>query len=144
MVSLSKLFFDEYICSFCFVIVEVLCRTLAVGICGSDIHYFNEGRCGNFIVKEPMVLGHETVAEIVRCGENVTHLKPGDRVAIEPTIPCGECNFCLNDDQYNLCPNITCHSTPPVHGTLQHYFIHSAKYCFKYVENSDDFNDYDV
>ncbi|XP_027203827.2 sorbitol dehydrogenase-like [Dermatophagoides pteronyssinus] len=110
---------------------EVLCRTLAVGICGSDIHYFNEGRCGNFIVKEPMVLGHETVAEIVRCGENVSHLKPGDRVAIEPTIPCGECNFCLNDDQYNLCPNITCHSTPPVHGTLQHYFIHSAKYCFK-------------
>lgn len=103
-----------------------------MGICGSDIHYWRDGKLGTFIVgPEPLVLGHETAAEIVKCGTNVIHLKPGDRVAIEPTVPCGDCDYCEND-QYNLCPNITCHATPPVNGTLQHYFIHSAKFCFKY------------
>lgn len=113
---------------------EVLCRTLAVGICGSDIHYWRDGKVGTFILgNEPFVLGHETAAEIVRCGKNVLHLKPGDRVAVEPTVSCGDCDYCLND-QYNLCPQITCHATPPIDGTLQHYFIHTAKYCFKVPE----------
>ncbi|OTF75376.1 sorbitol dehydrogenase-like protein, partial [Euroglyphus maynei] len=110
--------------------IEVLCKTLAVGICGSDIHYLKEGRCGNFVVKEPMVLGHETAAEIIAVGSNVDNFKPGDRVAVEPTVPCEKCEWCLNN-KYNLCPNVTCHATPPFHGTLQHYFIHPAKYCFK-------------
>ncbi|KAI7692812.1 hypothetical protein SSS_07204 [Sarcoptes scabiei] len=115
-------------------VLMVLCETLAVGICGSDIHYLKEGRCGEYIVKDPMVLGHETAAKIVAVGPNVTELKPGDLVAVEPTIPCEKCEWCLND-QYNLCPDISCHATPPHHGTLQRYFIHPAKWCFKVPDN---------
>lgn len=136
-VSFGLIFFSfKFFIFFSFPFAEVLCRTLAVGICGSDIHYWRDGKVGTFILgNEPFVLGHETAAEIVRCGKNVLHLKPGDRVAVEPTVSCGDCDYCLND-QYNLCPQITCHATPPIDGTLQHYFIHSAKYCFKY----DSFN----
>ena len=113
-----------------FFLIEVLCKALAVGICGSDIHYLKEGRCGNFIVKEPMVLGHETAAEIIATGSDVKDFKPGDRVAVEPTVPCEKCEWCTKN-KYNLCPDVTCHATPPIHGTLQRYFIHPAKYCFK-------------
>lgn len=77
-----------------------------------------------------MVLGHETAAEIIATGSDVKDFKPGDRVAVEPTVPCEKCEWCTKN-KYNLCPDVTCHATPPIHGTLQRYFIHPAKYCFK-------------
>ena len=109
---------------------EVLCRTICVGICGSDLHYWKDGRLTNFVVKEPMVLGHETCAEVVQVGSNVKHLKVGDRVAAEPAVPCGNCEYC-NSDKYNLCVDMKCQATPPYHGTLTKYFLHSAQYSFK-------------
>ncbi|KAI7664291.1 hypothetical protein KC319_g7523, partial [Hortaea werneckii] len=72
------------------------------GICGSDVHYWSHGAIGNFIVKSPMVLGHESSGVIAEVGEKVSHVKVGDRVAIEPGIPCRRCVRC-KEGYYNLC-----------------------------------------
>lgn len=73
---------------------EVLIRIKSVGICGSDIHYYKEGRIGSFIVEKPLILGHEAAGEIIDVGSNVRFLKVGDRVALEPGIPCRKCIYC--------------------------------------------------
>lgn len=122
---------------FCCLLTEVLCRTLSVGICGSDIHYWTRGQCGTFVVKDPMILGHETSAVVEAVGSNVKHLKPGDRVATEPAVPCETCAFCRGG-KYNLCPDIACHATPPYHGTLTNYFLHHAAYAFKVPDSIDN------
>lgn len=109
--------------------VELLLKTLAVGICGSDVHFYKEMHCGNFVVREPMVLGHETSARVVAVGQGVKGFKPGDLVATEPAVPCRVCSYCRNN-QYNLCPDITCHAAPPTHGSLTNYFLHPADYSF--------------
>jgi len=66
----------------------------AVGICGSDVHYWTHGAIGDFIVREPLILGHEASGEVVKIGEKVKNLKVGDRVAIEPGVPCRKCVYC--------------------------------------------------
>ncbi|XP_076056952.1 sorbitol dehydrogenase-like isoform X2 [Oratosquilla oratoria] len=101
-----------------------------VGICGSDVHYLTKGAIGDFVVKAPMVLGHEAAGTVVKCGQNVKNLKPGDRVAIEPGVPCRMCEFCKGG-QYNLCPDIFFCSTPPDDGNLCQFYKHAADFCFK-------------
>ncbi|RWS16313.1 sorbitol dehydrogenase-like protein [Dinothrombium tinctorium] len=113
---------------------EVLLATQSVGICGSDVHYWVEGRIGSYVVNEPIIMGHETSATVVEVGEGVQHLKPGDRVAIEPGVPCRKCNHC-KVGKYNLCANIFFHATPPDNGTLTRYFKHAADFCFKLPDN---------
>jgi L-iditol 2-dehydrogenase len=113
---------------------EVLVKTKAVGICGSDVHYYVEGRIGPYIVDEPLILGHETAGVIARVGKNVTHLKEGDRVALEPGVPCG-CTDFVKRGLYNLCPSIKFFATPPVHGTFAEYFTHDANFAFKLPDN---------
>lgn len=90
------------------------------------------GRIGDFVVKAPMILGHETSATVVEVGEKVKNLKPGDRVAVEPGVPCRHCDFCKGGC-YNLCPDVIFAATPPDHGTLTRYFKHAADFCFKLV-----------
>lgn len=109
---------------------EVLLRMGSVGICGSDVHYLTKGRIGHFIVKDPMVLGHEAAGTVHKCGPGVTHLKPGDRVAIEPGVPCRMCDHCKTG-RYNLCESVFFCATPPDHGNLQRYYKHAADFCFK-------------
>jgi len=109
---------------------EVLIRIHSVGICGSDVHYWVNGCIGDFIVRGPMVLGHETSGVVAEVGSDVKNLKPGDRVAIEPGVPCRTCDYCKNG-QYNLCPDIAFCATPPFDGTLARYFAHAADFCFK-------------
>jgi len=109
---------------------QVLIQMHSVGICGSDVHYWQNGRISDYIVRKPMVLGHESSGTIVKCGSKVTHLKPGDRVAIEPGVPCRRCDQCLIG-RYNLCPDIEFCATPPVDGTLCRYYLHDASFCFK-------------
>jgi len=75
---------------------EVLIRFGAGGICGSDLHYYQEGRVGDFAVREPMVLGHEVAGEVVAVGPNVTKIQPGQRVAVNPTRACRLCYYCLS------------------------------------------------
>ena len=113
---------------------EVLVQIEYVGICGSDLHYFEDGRIGDYIVEPPFVLGHEASGEIVKIGNNVKHLKVGDKVALEPGITCGECNFC-KEGKYNLCSDVIFFATPPVDGVFQEYVNHPADLCFKLPEN---------
>jgi len=109
---------------------EVQIRMAAVGICGSDVHYLVNGRIGDFVVKAPMILGHEAAGVVSKVGKNVTNLTVGDRVAIEPGIPCRYCDFCKTG-RYNLCKTIFFCATPPDHGNLSRYYCHAADFCFK-------------
>nr|P0DMQ6.1 RecName: Full=Sorbitol dehydrogenase; Short=SDH; AltName: Full=Polyol dehydrogenase [Gallus gallus] len=109
---------------------EVLLRMHSVGICGSDVHYWQHGRIGDFVVKDPMVLGHEASGTVIKVGAGVTHLKPGDRVAIEPGVPRETDEFCKTG-RYNLSPTIFFCATPPDDGNLCRYYKHSASYCYK-------------
>ena len=113
---------------------EVLVKLDYVGICGSDLHYYETGAIGNFIVEPPFILGHEPGGVVVEVGENVTHLKVGDKVALEPGKTCGHCEFC-KQGKYNLCPDVIFFATPPVDGVFQEYVAHEADLCFKLPEN---------
>ena len=113
---------------------EVLVKLEYVGICGSDLHYFETGAIGSYVVEPPFVLGHEPGGVVVEVGKNVKHLKVGDKVALEPGKTCGQCEFCKTG-RYNLCPDVIFFATPPVDGVFQEYVAHEAGLCFKLPEN---------
>ena len=115
---------------------EVLVKLEYVGICGSDMHYYETGRIGDYIVEPPFVLGHEPGGTVVEVGKDVRHLKVGDRVALEPGKTCGHCEFCRKG-KYNLCPDVVFFATPPVDGVFQEYVAHEAALCFKLPDNVD-------
>lgn len=102
----------------------------SVGICGSDVHYLKHGRIGDFVVKSPLVLGHESSGTVIEVGSDVTNLKVGDRVAVEPGVPCRKCRDCMGG-RYNLCADVEFLATPPYDGDLCRYFVHDANFCFK-------------
>ncbi|XP_076767191.1 sorbitol dehydrogenase [Xylocopa sonorina] len=109
---------------------EVLMQMGCVGICGSDVHYLVNGRIGDFVVRKPMIMGHEASGVVVKLGKNVKHLKIGDRVAIEPGVSCRMCTFC-KEGRYNLCKDVIFCATPPVHGNMRRFYKHAADFCFK-------------
>lgn len=113
---------------------EVLIRVKSVGVCGSDIHYYKEGRIGDFVVKEPLILGHESTGIIEEVGKNVKNVKEGDKVAIEPGIPCRRCDYC-KEGKYNLCPDVKFFATPPVNGTFCEYVVHPSDFVYKLPDN---------
>lgn len=113
---------------------EVLVKLEYVGICGSDLHYYETGAIGDYVVEPPFVLGHEPGGTVIEVGKNVTHLKVGDRVALEPGKTCGHCEFC-REGKYNLCSDVIFFATPPVNGVFQEYVAHEADLCFKLPEN---------
>lgn len=99
---------------------EVLVRVASVGVCGSDVHYYDEGRIGDHVVTAPLVLGHEASGTVVAVGEGVRDRAPGQRVAVEPGVPCGRCRPCRTG-AYNLCPDVRFLATPPVDGAFTEY-----------------------
>lgn len=105
-----------------------------VGICGSDVHYYQHGAIGQFVVREPMVMGHEASGTIVEVGSEVQHLKLGDRVCMEPGIPDSN-SKASRLGIYNLDPAVRFWATPPVHGCLTPYVVHPAAYTFKLPDN---------
>ncbi|KAI8975353.1 chaperonin 10-like protein [Mycotypha africana] len=113
---------------------QVVVNIRATGICGSDVHYWRHGRIGHFICDGPMVLGHESAGIVASVGEGVTTLKIGDRVALEPGVPCRMCEMCKHG-KYNLCPDMAFAATPPYDGTLCNYYKHAADYCYKLPDN---------
>lgn len=113
---------------------EVLVKLEYVGICGSDLHYYETGAIGDYVVEPPFVLGHEPGGTVVEVGKDVKHLKAGDRVALEPGKTCGHCEFCKTG-KYNLCPDVVFFATPPVDGVFQEYVAHEADLCFKLPDN---------
>ncbi|HEY3285153.1 MAG TPA: NAD(P)-dependent alcohol dehydrogenase [Armatimonadota bacterium] len=102
----------------------------SVGICGSDVHYYQHGSIGPFVVKEPMVLGHEASGTILEVGGDVTLLKVGDRVCMEPGIPDPNSRP-SRLGMYNLDPAVRFWATPPVHGCLRPTVVHPADFTFK-------------
>ncbi|KAK3393855.1 chaperonin 10-like protein [Podospora didyma] len=112
---------------------DVLVAINYTGICGSDVHYWVHGAIGHFIVKDPMVLGHESAGTIVEVGSGVTTLAVGDRVALEPGYPCRRCGPCLGG-HYNLCPDMVFAATPPYDGTLTGFWTAPADFCYKLPE----------
>lgn len=109
---------------------EVQLAMRMVGICCSDVHYWQRGAIGDFVVKAPMVMGHESGGIVTAVGEGVTNLKVGDRVTIEPGVPCRLCDFC-KVGRYNLCPDVAFCATPPFDGSMAHTYNHAADLCFK-------------
>ena len=89
---------------------DVLIAMRAVGLCGSDVHYWHEGRIGPYVVTKPIILGHECSGEVVEVGQRVSHLRPGDRVALEPGVPCRHCRYCVTGRYESL----------PAHAFLRH------------------------
>ncbi len=104
------------------------------GICGSDVHFYEKGRIGNLVVEGEFVLGHEVSGTVTEVGSEVTNLKVGDRVALEPGITCGKCEQC-KEGNYNLCKDVIFFATPPVQGALQNYVKHPSDMCFKLPDN---------
>lgn len=114
---------------------EVLIRVAAVGVCGSDCHFYRRGRIGRFVVKEPIILGHEFSGTVVDVGAEVEHLKQGDQVAVEPGIPCRRCQRC-REGRYNLCEReVVFMATPGLtHGAFREYLTWPADLAFKLPE----------
>lgn len=117
---------------------QVQLRIRATGICGTDMHYFQNAKNGIFVVKSPLILGHEAAGEIVAVGNASGDFKIGDRVVFEPQRPCETCRFCRRG-VYNLCPNMkftgSASANPPVQGSLQQLYNHSAKFVYKLPES---------
>jgi L-iditol 2-dehydrogenase len=108
---------------------QVLVRIAAVGVCGSDVHYFQHGRIGDFVLTSPMILGHEAAGTIVAVGAGVSPDRVGERVAIEPQRACRVCEQCKHG-RYNLCPYIEFYATPPIDGAFAQYQAIQADYAY--------------
>uniref|UniRef100_A0A0M3HGJ2 Sorbitol dehydrogenase n=1 Tax=Ascaris lumbricoides TaxID=6252 RepID=A0A0M3HGJ2_ASCLU len=117
---------------------QLLIRVHTVGICGSDVHYWTHGAIGSFVVRQPMVLGHETSGTVAAMGSEVKGFKVGDRVALEPGIPCRLCAMCKKG-KYNLCADMQFFATPPIDGSLAQYVVHDADFCFKFLSSFQPF-----
>lgn len=116
---------------------QALLQVLAVGVCGSDVHYFLDGGIGDARVKEPFIIGHEFSARIAALGPGADGPPVGTRVAVDPAISCGKCELCLAGHP-NLCRSILFCSTPPTPGALREYMAHPAELCFPIPDSIDD------
>jgi L-idonate 5-dehydrogenase len=105
---------------------DVEMRLGAGGICGSDLHYYQHGRVGAFVVREPLIPGHEVSGTVARVGSSVTRVKVGDKVAINPSHACGQCDYC-NSGRLNLCRNMrflgSASVFPHVQGMFRERFV---------------------
>ena len=104
---------------------EVMVAVAAVGVCGSDMHYYAAGRNGLNILGQPTVLGHEASGVVIAAGAS-SGVVTGTRVAVKPAIGCGVCPTCRSG-QYNICPVGTCFGSPPTNGTMSEYIVVPAR-----------------
>ncbi len=116
---------------------EVLVRIASVGVCGSDVHYYEHGRIGSYEVTAPLVLGHESSGTVEAVGEAVTRLQPGDRVSLEPGVPDLSCIQCLAG-RYNLCEDMRFHATPPYDGSFAEYVVHHELFAHAVPDSMSD------
>jgi L-iditol 2-dehydrogenase len=108
---------------------EVLLKIASVGVCGSDVHYYREGRIGDQVATAPIIMGHEFSARIAGLGPGVTGLAVGQLVAVDPAISCGDCELC-REGHPNLCPRVRFCGTPPIDGVFAEYAVMPAENCF--------------
>ncbi len=116
---------------------EVLIQIGSVGICGSDVHYYRSGRIADYVVREPLILGHEAGGRIVAVGEGVDPERVGQRVALEPGVPCRRCTQCKHG-RYNLCPYVQFFATPPVDGAFAEYVTLAADFAHPIPDSLSD------
>ena len=116
---------------------EVLVEIAAVGVCGSDVHYYEHGRIGPFVVREPLILGHESAGRVAALGSEVTRHAVGDRVALEPGVPCGRCREC-RAGRYNLCRDVRFFATPPIDGAFANYVTIHEDFAFALPDSVSD------
>src|SRR6478672_4869743 len=112
---------------------EVLLRLGAAGICGSDLHYYFEGRNGSFVVREPLIPGHEASAVVAAIGPGVTRVAPGDNVAVSPSHACGRCGYCRQGRE-QLCEKMrflgSASLFPHIQGMFREYFVMGERQCY--------------
>jgi L-idonate 5-dehydrogenase len=117
---------------------QVLIRLGAGGICGSDLHYYFEGRNGSFVVREPLIPGHEASGVVARIGAGVTRVKVGDKIAVSPSHACGHCDYC-REGRENLCRNMrflgSASLYPHVQGMFCEYFVMGERQCYPVTGN---------
>jgi L-iditol 2-dehydrogenase len=116
---------------------EVLVEVTAVGVCGSDVHYYQHGRIGHHVVSAPLILGHESAGRVAAVGSEVTRHAVGDRVTVEPGVPCGRCREC-RAGRYNLCADVVFLGTPPVDGAFTDYFAIHEDFAFALPDELSD------
>jgi L-iditol 2-dehydrogenase len=116
---------------------EVLVEIAAVGVCGSDVHYYEHGRIGSHVVRAPMVLGHESAGRVVGLGPGVQRHAVGDRVTLEPGVPCGRCREC-RAGRYNLCRDVRFFATPPIDGAFANYVTIHEDFAFALPDSVSD------
>ena len=116
---------------------EVLVEVGSVGVCGSDVHYYEHGRIGPYVVREPLVLGHEAGGVVAEVGPGVTGLDVGQRVSVEPGVPCRSCAQCLAG-RYNLCPDVKFFATPPYDGAFCQFVVMPAQFVFPVPDSISD------
>lgn len=109
---------------------EALIKVHCIGICGSDVHYYEHGRIGRYVVEKPIILGHELAGQVVKIGDKVTNVAVGDRVAVEPGVTCGRCDYCKSG-RYNLCPDVVFMATPPIDGAWAEYVTVRSDFLFR-------------
>lgn len=116
---------------------ELLIKLEYVGICGSDLHFYEAGRLGNWVPSGPLVLGHEPGGTVVETGPGADGFSKGDKVAIEPGVPCGKCDLCKKG-LYNLCHHMSFMAIPKERdGVFSEYCVHPANMCYKLPEQVD-------
>jgi L-idonate 5-dehydrogenase len=112
---------------------QVLIRLGAGGICGSDLHYYFEGRNGSFVIREPLIPGHEASGVVAKVGPGVTRVKPGDKIAVSPSHACGHCDYC-REGREHLCRNMrflgSASLYPHVQGMFSEYFVMGERQCY--------------
>jgi L-iditol 2-dehydrogenase len=116
---------------------EVLVAVASVGVCGSDVHWYEHGRIGDLVVRAPLVLGHESAGRVEAVGAEVTKHAVGDRVCLEPGVPCGRCRECRSG-RYNLCPDVSFFATPPVDGAFADYVTIHEDFAFALPDSMSD------
>jgi L-iditol 2-dehydrogenase len=115
----------------------VLVEIGSVGVCGSDVHYFEQGRIGPYVVDKPLILGHEAGGMVTAVGAGVSSLQVGQRVSIEPGVPCRSCAQCLAG-RYNLCPHVKFFATPPYDGAFSQYVAMPAAFVYPVPDSISD------
>ena len=114
---------------------DVLIKMKVLGVCGSDIHYYVSGKIGSQVVKYPFPVGHEGSGEVVETGSGVTHVKVGDRIAIEPAMPCFKCDQCM-EGRHHTCRNLKFLGCPgQADGCLSEYIVMPETSCFPIPES---------
>lgn len=116
---------------------DVLVQVTSVGVCGSDVHYYEHGRIGPYVVDRPMILGHEAGGVVAAVGTAVSSVEIGQRVSIEPGWPCGACGSCRNGS-YNLCPDVQFFATPPYDGAFCEYVAVPESFVFGVPDSVSD------